>query len=145
MADPTAVLGLLWTVATGLYDRIGSHRIGKSDLTFQLSWYRTYTTRDTRAILDQAIRHDVCHRKAERLLELHKGVAKWLDGLGFRLIQPDGIKCPHAWTEQKAKSFHDMVELIDKKTEDLETELRHALAARVGSSSPLPSRQGSAR
>lgn len=132
MADPTAVLGLLWTVATGIYERIGKHRIGHTDLQFQLARYKAYTTVEEKAKLDQGLRHLSCHSTAERLYQLHAAVGKWLASNHFK-VKPSGrIDNPHLFPDVRAASFTNIVNTIAQERNELVQELEtHAVRLRI--------------
>jgi hypothetical protein len=102
-ADPTAIIGLIWTVATALHDRVGGHKIGKTDIRQQLTLHQTFVTGEESKLIKRGLSLEKCHADAYRLLMLHKAVSEWLLANDFKINQASRIKQAGEWFARKTR------------------------------------------
>jgi hypothetical protein len=133
--DPTAVLGLLLTLATTLHDRIVEHKIAETNIQFDFQRYKTYLTPQERDLIKQGLRDIACSATAERVFTLHLPVAEWLARNKFKLLPGNGVEIPHMLLDTRAQSFKSAVDLVASER----TLLRNELTSRATTSTPVSS------
>lgn len=123
MLDVFSALQLILDAVTKTYGGIGNHKIGKTDLSFWLKSYQTYLTKGEQTLVDQGLRNDPCFNQAQRLLVLHGECSEWLQKNGFRNLDKKTIHVPRLWTQKRANSFKEIVEIISRNRDRLNDEL----------------------
>ena len=137
MADPIGALGTLFSVVVSLHDGIGSHRVGKADISFQLVRYQTYLRRGERQLIERGIRSPLCAASAVRLTELHSGVAEWLVANKFKKLMSGKTKLPFWFLSKKADSLKGHVEAVKEARERLWDELQGEVGCMILWAYPL--------
>jgi len=122
--DISGALGSLFQVVVTLHDGIGSHKVGKADICFQLTRYKTYLHPGDRMLIELGARSPLCHPTAERLTELHSAIAEWFAATKFGRLVGEKIKLPRWFLDKKATSLKDHVDAIKEARERLWDELQ---------------------
>src|SRR5439155_25536899 len=98
--DVIGSLESIFNIVVDIHDRIGSHKIGKVDICFELARYQTYLQRGERDLIDLGLRSPLCYPAAGRVMQLHSAIVEWFEANNIRL--GENIKLPRAFLEKRA-------------------------------------------
>ena len=72
----SGALSSLFGIVVILHDGIGSHRVGKADIRFQLTRYSSYLRDDESDLIDRGKASRLSRATAVRLLDMHAGLVE---------------------------------------------------------------------
>lgn len=120
-AAVSALTALAGTVLS-VYDAVGEHRVGRSDLVFRIADWASLMAY-ARGPIARALEDERTRARALRVLDLNAAVACWLAGTGFGLDSATArwnrpkevrrwVRLPRFWLAKKAGRLKEMMEVV---------------------------------
>lgn len=123
--DIAGALGSLFGVVDTIHQRVGSRRVGKANLSFELVRYRTYLRPGEQELIALGVRSELCYPSAERLIEIHSAILDWFENTKFRQwLSGEKTTLPRWFLEEKASALKEHVDIIKETRDRLFDELK---------------------
>lgn len=123
--DIAGALGSLFGVVDTIHQRIGSRKVGKANLSFELVRYRTYLRPGEHELIALGVRSELCYPSAERLIEIHSAILDWFENTKFKQwLSGEKTTLPRWFLDKKASALKEHVDIIKETRDRLFDELQ---------------------